>query len=99
MSMTGYSVMQPKSMNPARIIILNYIAQKLHEEEALDSFFGVSLADRSAMDAPVSQNEIENTIMKMASGKTPGDDGFGTEFYKCFKEQLSPYYCCYSMKY
>ncbi|KAI4790557.1 hypothetical protein KUCAC02_034550 [Chaenocephalus aceratus] len=35
----------------------------------------VSLADRSAMEAPVSQNEIENVIMKVASGKTAGDDG------------------------
>ena len=43
------------------------------------------------MEAPVTQSEIKIAIMKMASGKTPGDDGLGIEFYKCFKEQLSPY--------
>lgn len=29
--------------------------------------------------------------MKMSSGKAPGNDGRWTEFYKHFKEQLSPY--------
>ena len=43
------------------------------------------------MEAPVTQSEIKIAIMKMASGKTLGDDGLGIEFYKCFKEQLSPY--------
>ena len=60
-------------------------------------FFGginlptVSSADRAIMEAPITQCEIKSAIMKMASGKTPGDDGLGIVFYKCFKEQLSPY--------
>jgi hypothetical protein len=42
------------------------------------------------LDLLITQLEIDNSIMKMSSGKTPGDNGLGIEFYKCFKKQLPP---------
>lgn len=33
--------------------------------------------------------EIKTAVMKMALGKTPGNDGLGIKFYKCFNDQLS----------
>ena len=74
-----------------------YSTENNCNKEALNSFFGgfnlptVSSADRANMEAPVTQSEIKIAIMKMSSGKTPGDDGLGIEFYKCFIDQLSPY--------
>ena len=50
----------------------------------------VSEMDNKLLDAPLTQLDIETGIMKMAFGKTPGEDGFGAEFYKCFKKQISP---------
>lgn len=42
--------------------------------------------DKVGLDFPINQLEIDNAIMKMSSGKTPGDDGLGIETYKCLKK-------------
>ena len=34
--------------------------------------------------APVTKSEIHNAVSEMKSGKTPGPDGIGIEFYKKF---------------
>lgn len=42
------------------------------------------------LEEPITLEEILNAIGSMSSGKTPGPGGFGVEFYKKFKEKLSP---------
>ena len=66
-----------------------YSAESCVNDAEIDSFFKglnlprVSPADRDALDAPLTQTEIKTA--KMSSGKAPGNDGLGIEFYKHFK--------------
>ena len=42
------------------------------------------------MNRPVTADEIEAIIKKLPRHKSPGADGFPGEFYKAFKEELTP---------
>lgn len=44
-----------------------------------------------ALEAPITQAEITIAISSMQSGKSPGPDGFPSEFFKKFSTLLSPY--------
>ena len=63
----------------------------------LDAFFdninipSIRPEDGEQLESAIMWAEIETAIRKMASGKTPGEDGLGIEFYKAFKEQLCPF--------
>ena len=35
-------------------------------------------------------DEVKEAIRSMQSGKAPGSDGYGTEFYKTFSDKLAP---------
>ena len=55
-----------------------YNLPNLNEEEA------------QTVNRPVTPDEIETVLKKLPIHKIPGPDGFTGEFYKAFKEELTP---------
>ena len=51
---------------------------KLNEEEA------------ESLSKPITAGKIEAVIKKLQAHKNPGPDSFTGEFYKTFKEELTP---------
>ena len=42
------------------------------------------------MDDPIKEGEIQDIISSLKNNKSPGPDGFANEFYKTFKDVISP---------
>ena len=60
------------------IFLENYNLPKLNEEEAEN------------LNRPITAEEIEAVIKKLPTHKSLGPGGFTEEFYKAFKEELTP---------
>ena len=55
-----------------------YNLPKLNEENA------------ESLNRPITPDEIETLIKKLPTHKSPGPDGFTGEFYRAFKEEITP---------
>ena len=55
-----------------------YNLPKLNEEEAEN------------LNRPITAGEIDAVIKILPTHKSPGPDGFAGEFYKAFKEEITP---------
>ena len=55
-----------------------YNLPKLNEDEA------------ESLNRPITPDEIETLIKKLPTHKSPGPDGFTEEFYRAFKEEITP---------
>ena len=60
------------------IFLEKYNLPKLNEEEAENP-------NRS-----ITANEVQTVIKKLPTHQSPGPDGFTGEFYRAFKEELTP---------
>ena len=46
--------------------------------------------EAQSLKRPITADEIEAVIKKLLTHKSPGPDSFTGEFYKAFKEELTP---------
>ena len=67
-----------KTLGEMYTFLEKYNLPKLNEEEAEN------------LNRPITADKIEAIIKKLPTHKSPGPDGFTGEFYKAYKEELTP---------
>ena len=66
------------------------------KEDKIQLFFSeldlpsLSKEEAENMSSHITEQEIKEVILKLKNNKSPGTDGIPGEFYKCFKEELTP---------
>uniref|UniRef100_A0A8C5MPA2 Reverse transcriptase domain-containing protein n=1 Tax=Leptobrachium leishanense TaxID=445787 RepID=A0A8C5MPA2_9ANUR len=63
--------------------ILDYLAPRIHQQ--------LSNLERTSMNEPIPTEELAHALKKQKNGKSPGPDGYPTEYYKKFRGTLLPY--------
>ena len=82
------------------MIIRNYYQQlcanKMDNLEEMDEFLEkhnlpkLNQEEMENLNRPTTSMEIETVIKNLPTNKSPGPDGFITEFYQKFREELAP---------
>lgn len=73
-----------------------YESDSIPDLEQMENFFKglpiktIKVSDAAKLELPITKEEIISAIQAMQSGKTPGPDGFSTEFFKKFSSELAP---------
>ena len=71
-------------------------ANKMDNLEEMDKFFEkhnllrLNKEEIENINRPITGNEIETVTKNLPTNKSPGPDGFTGEFYKTFREELTP---------
>ena len=81
-------------------IVRNYYkelyARKFENLDEMDIFLGkynlpkLSEEEAESLNRLITPDEIETVSKKLLTHKSPGPDGFTVDFYKAFKEELTP---------
>ena len=85
-----------RSTNNCRKLLQTINAKKFENLDEMDKFLEMynlpKLNQEQAenLNRPITADEIEAVIKKLPTHKSPGPDGFTGEFYKAFKEELTP---------
>ena len=64
--------------------------------EEMDEFLGkynlpkLNQEEIENLNRPITSTEMETVIKTLATNKSPGPDGFTSEFYQKFREELTP---------
>lgn len=73
-----------------------YTSESLRDDQLIKSFLQnieiphINTAAAAELESPFSIGEIEMAIRSMQCGKSPGPDGYPTEFFRKFSNKLAP---------
>ena len=54
------------------------------------NFLKLNQEETENLNTPITSTEIKTVIRNLPANKSPGPDGFTAEFYKKFREELTP---------
>uniref|UniRef100_A0A3P8RWR8 Reverse transcriptase domain-containing protein n=1 Tax=Amphiprion percula TaxID=161767 RepID=A0A3P8RWR8_AMPPE len=73
-----------------------YTSQCNTDQDDIDHFLSrvhlpsLSIEEQRDIGGDITLEEVKQAIKKLSAGKSPGDDGFPTDFYKAFSDILAP---------